>query len=206
MRLLAAEARVSLHHMRSGTMEDDDWTRLARRMPHVSNAPLYVQDDDYATFTDLRAHCRRLHTRHGLRMIAVDKLQLLTHGTRRLNSRYEEVSEISRCLKRLAKEREIPVIAVSTLNRGPEQRTDKTPLLSDLRDSGALEDNADLVILIHREDAYEKDSPRAGESDLIVAKHRYGPSQCHLSGRSDTGLRTAADCHHIGPPRPARDR
>ncbi|MFJ8017399.1 replicative DNA helicase [Streptomyces sp. NPDC096339] len=176
LRLLAAEARVALTHMRSGSMTDDDWTRLSKRMPDVSQAPLFLQDDPYANFTELRAHCRRLHHQHGLKLIAVDDIQLLNYGTRPLASRYEEVSEIARALKHLAKELQIPVIAVSTLNRSPEQRTDKKPYLSDLRDSGALEDNADLVILIHREDAYEKDSPRAGEADLIVAKHRYGPT------------------------------
>ncbi|MCZ4098010.1 replicative DNA helicase [Streptomyces sp. H39-C1] len=175
-RLLAAESRVALHHMRGGTMTDEDWARLARRMPDISAAPLFIQDDPYSSFTELRAHCRRLHHQHGLELIAVDDLQLLNYGTRPLGSRYEEVSEISRCLKRLAKELDIPVVAISTLNRGPEQRIDKKPLVSDLRDSGALEDNADLVILIHRDDAYEKDSPRAGEADLIVAKHRYGPT------------------------------
>ncbi|MFJ5548657.1 replicative DNA helicase [Streptomyces sp. NPDC093225] len=176
LRLLAAEARVALTHMRSGSMTDEDWTRLAKRMPDVSQAPLFLQDDPYANFTELRAHCRRLHYQHGLKLIAVDDLQLLNYGTRPLASRYEEVSEIARALKHLAKELQIPVIAVSTLNRSPEQRTDKKPLLSDLRDSGALEDNADLVILIHREEMYEKDSPRAGEADLIIAKHRYGPT------------------------------
>ncbi|MFF8035862.1 replicative DNA helicase [Streptomyces sp. NPDC016626] len=181
LRLLAAEARVALHHMRSGTMTDEDWTRLAKRMPAVSGAPLYIQDDPYANFTELRAHCRRLHRQHGLKLIAVDDLQLLNYGSRPLGSRYEEVSEITRTLKYLAKELQIPVIAVSTLNRSPEQRTDKVPFLSDLRDSGALEDNADLVILIHREEMYEKDSPRAGEADLIVAKHRYGPTATILT-------------------------
>ncbi|MDH6543720.1 replicative DNA helicase [Streptomyces sp. SPB4] len=176
MRLLSAEARVALHHMRSNTLTDDDWTRLARRMPDVSAAPLHIQDDGYATFSDLRAHCRRLHARHGLGMIVIDKLQLIPYGTRPRTSRYEEVSDICLGLTRLAKELQIPVLAVSTLSRGPERRPDKTPVLSDLRDSGVLEANADLVILIHREDAYDKDSPRAGEADLIVAKHRYGPT------------------------------
>ncbi|MFG2394811.1 replicative DNA helicase [Streptomyces lavendulae] len=176
MRLLSAEARVALHHMRSNTLADYDWTRLARRIPDVSAAPLYIQDDSYATFSDLRAHCRRLHARHGLGMIVIDKLQLIPYGTHPRTSRYEEVSDICLGLTRLAKELQIPVLAVSTLSRGPEQRPDKTPMLSDLRDSGVLEDNADLVILIHREDAYEKDSPRTGEADLIVAKHRYGPT------------------------------
>ncbi|MFJ2900246.1 replicative DNA helicase [Streptomyces sp. NPDC087218] len=176
MRLLAAESRVALHHMRSGTLVDDDWTRMARRMPAVSAAPLYIQDDPYSNFTELRAHCRRLHRQHALKLVVVDDVQLLNYGIRPRSSRYEEVSEIARSLKYLAKELHIPVIAVSTLNRSPEQRTDKRPFMSDLRDSGALEDHADLVILIHRDDAYEKDSPRAGEADLIVAKHRYGPA------------------------------
>ncbi|CAM5685290.1 hypothetical protein STENM36S_09379 [Streptomyces tendae] len=116
MRLLVAEARVALHHMRSGTMTDDDWSRLAKGMPSVSGAPLYLQDDAYANFTKMRAHCRRLH---GLKLIAVDDLQLLNYGTRPLGSRCQKVSEVARSLKNLAKELEIPVIAVSTLNAGP---------------------------------------------------------------------------------------
>ncbi|MEU1628252.1 replicative DNA helicase [Streptomyces sp. NPDC020096] len=176
MRVLAAESRVALHHMRSGNMTDDDWTRLARRMPEVAAAPIYIQDGAYANFVDLRAQCRRLHSQRDIRLIVVDALHMLTYGTRPFASRYEEISEISRCLKLLAKELDVPVLAISQLNRGPEQRTDKRPQVNDLRDSGALEDNADLVILLHREDAYEKDSPRAGEADLIVAKHRNGPT------------------------------
>ncbi|MFI8348054.1 replicative DNA helicase [Streptomyces sp. NPDC085596] len=176
MRILSAEARVALQHMRSGSMTDEDWTRLARRLPQVSAAPLYIQDSAYATFTDLRAQARRLHAQRDVRLIVVDAMHMLDYGTRPFASRYEEISEIARCLKLLAKELEVPVVVVSQLNRGPEQREDKKPMLSDLRDSGALEDNADLVILIHREDAYEKESPRAGEADFIVAKHRDGPT------------------------------
>ncbi|MFI9176108.1 replicative DNA helicase [Streptomyces lincolnensis] len=176
MRILSAEARVALHHMRSGTMTDEDWTRLARRMPQVSAAPIYIQDGSYANLHDLRAHCRYLHSRRNVQLIVVDALHLLTYGTRPRDNRYEEISEIARCLKLLAKELQIPIVAISTLNRGPEQRIDKKPMLNDLRDSGALEDNADVVILLHREDAYEKDSPRAGEADFIVAKHRHGPT------------------------------
>jgi replicative DNA helicase len=176
MRLLSAEARVALHHMRSGTMTDEDWTRLARRMPDVSAAPIYIQDGAYSNVHDLRAHCRYLYSRAGVQLVVVDAVHLLTYGTRPLGSRYEEISEIARCLKLLAKELRLPIVAISTLNRGPEQRTDRKPMINDLRDSGALEDNADVVILIHREDAYEKDSPRAGEADLIVAKHRHGPT------------------------------
>ncbi|GHG63048.1 replicative DNA helicase [Streptomyces griseocarneus] len=176
IRLFSAEARVALHHMRSGSMTDDDWTRLARRMPDIAAAPLYIQDGAYSTLTDLRAQCRRLHSQQDIRLIVVDALHMLTYGTRPFSSRYEEISEISRCLKLLAKELGVPIVAISQLNRGPEQRVDKKPQLSDLRDSGALEDNADMVILLHREDAYEKESPRAGEADLIVAKHRNGPT------------------------------
>ncbi|MEW2308929.1 replicative DNA helicase [Streptomyces sp. NPDC006864] len=175
-RILSAEARIALHHMRTGTLTDDDWTRLARRMPDVSAAPLFIQDTAYRTFTDLRAHCRRLHAQRDLRLIVVDAIHMLNYGTRQLSSRYEEISEVSRCLKLLAKELQIPVIAISTLNRAAEQRADKKPMLNDLRDSGALEDNADVVILIHREDAYDRESPRAGEADLLVAKHRDGPT------------------------------
>ncbi|GGU40991.1 hypothetical protein GCM10010289_72360 [Streptomyces violascens] len=123
----------------------------------------------------LAAESRVAHAQHGIRLIVVDALHLLTYGTRPFVSRYEEISDISRCLKLLAKELHVPVIAVSELNRGAEQRADRKPMMSDLRDSGALEDNADVVILLHREDAYERESPRAGEADLIVAKHRHGP-------------------------------
>ena len=175
MRLLSAEAQVPLHHMRSGTMSDADWTRLAARMGVVSEAPLFIDDSPNMTLTEIRAKCRRLKQRHGLRMVVVDYLQLMTSG-KRVESRQQEVSEFSRSLKLLAKELDVPVIAISQLNRGPEQRTDKRPLLSDLRESGSLEQDADMVILLHREDAYERESPRAGEADFIIAKHRNGPT------------------------------
>lgn len=176
MRLLSAEARVALHHMRSGTMTDDDWARLAKRMGEVSAAPLFISDTDNLTYTQIRAQCRRMRERHDLRLVVVDFINMLTYGTRPFDNRYLEISEICRCLKQLAKELDVPIVAVSQLNRGPEARTDKKPMLMDLRDAGTLEDNADLVILVHREDAYERESPRAGEADLIVAKHRQGPT------------------------------
>ncbi|MFD7917925.1 replicative DNA helicase [Streptomyces sp. NPDC059740] len=177
MRLLSAEARVALHHMRSGSMTDEDWTRLARRMPDVSSAPLYIDDSPNLSMMEIRAKCRRLKQRQGLQLVVIDYLQLMqSGGARRPESRQQEVSDMSRNLKLLAKELEIPVIALSQLNRGPEQRTDKKPMVSDLRESGSIEQDADMVILLHREDAYEKESPRAGEADLIVAKHRNGPT------------------------------
>jgi replicative DNA helicase len=176
MRLLSAEAQVPLHHMRSGTMSDADWGKLASKMGVVSEAPLFIDDSPNMTLMEIRAKCRRLKQRHDLRLVIVDYLQLMTSG-KRVESRQQEVSEFSRSLKLLAKELGVPVIAISQLNRGPEQRVDKKPMLSDLRESGSLEQDADMVVLLHREDAYERESPRAGEADFIVAKHRNGPTQ-----------------------------
>ena len=177
MRLLSAEARVALHHMRSGSMTDEDWNRLARQMAEVNEAPLYIDDSPNLSMMEIRAKCRRLKQRNDLQLVVIDYLQLMqTGGSRRPESRQQEVSEMSRNLKLLAKELEVPVVALSQLNRGPEQRTDKKPMISDLRESGSIEQDADMVILLHREDAYEKESPRAGEADLIVAKHRNGPT------------------------------
>jgi replicative DNA helicase len=175
MRLLSAEAQVPLHHMRAGTMSDSDWTKLATKMGTVSDAPLFIDDSPNMTLMEIRAKCRRLKQRHDLRLVVVDYLQLMTSG-KKVESRQQEVSEFSRSLKLLAKELGVPVIAISQLNRGPEQRTDKRPMLSDLRESGSLEQDADMVVLLHREDAYERESPRAGEADFIVAKHRNGPT------------------------------
>jgi replicative DNA helicase len=187
MRLLSAEAKIKLADMRSGRMSDDDWTRLARRMSEISEAPLYIDDSPNLTMMEIRAKARRLRQRADLRLVVVDYLQLMTSG-KKVESRQIEVSEFSRHLKLLAKELEVPVIAISQLNRGPEQRTDKKPMLADLRESGSLEQDADMVILLNRPDAFERDDPRGGEADLILAKHRNGPTktvtvahQLHLS-------------------------
>ena len=174
MRMLSAEARIRLADMRGGRMTDDDWTRLARRMSEISEAPLFVDDSPNMTMMEIRAKARRLKQRNDLKLVIVDYLQLMTSG-KRVESRQQEVSEFSRQLKLLAKEIEVPVVAISQLNRGPEQRTDKRPMLSDLRESGSLEQDADIVLLINRPDAWERDDPRAGEADLILAKHRAGP-------------------------------
>jgi replicative DNA helicase len=160
--------------MRSGKMNEADWQKLARKMSNVSNAPLFIDDSPNLTITEIRAKCRRLKQRHDLKLVVVDYLQLMTSG-RKVESRQQEVSEFSRSLKLLAKELDVPVVAISQLNRGPEQRTDKRPMLSDLRESGSLEQDSDVVILIHREEHYDKDA-RPGEADLIVAKHRNGPT------------------------------
>ncbi|MEP7055167.1 MAG: replicative DNA helicase [Actinomycetota bacterium] len=175
MRLLSAEARVHLQNMRTGRMSDDDWARLARRMGEVAGAPLYIDDSPNMTMMEIRAKARRLKQRHDLRLIVLDYMQLMS-SPKKTENRQQEVSEISRSLKLLAKELEIPVVAISQLNRGPEQRADKKPQLSDLRESGSLEQDADMVVLLYREDAFEKESPRAGEADFIVAKHRNGPT------------------------------
>jgi replicative DNA helicase len=175
MRLLSAEARIALHNMRTGQMSDDDWTRLARRMSEVANAPMFIDDSPNMSMMEIRAKCRRLKQQHDLRLVIIDYLQLMT-SPKRVENRQQEVSELSRSLKLLAKELNVPVIAVAQLNRGPEQRTDKRPMLSDLRESGSIEQDSDVVILLHREDAYERESPRAGEADFIVAKHRNGPT------------------------------
>jgi replicative DNA helicase len=144
-------------------------------MSEVADAPLFIDDSPNMSMMEIRAKCRRLKQRHDLKFVIVDYLQLMS-SPKRVENRQQEVSELSRSLKLLAKELELPVVALSQLNRGSEQRTDKRPMLSDLRESGSIEQDSDVVILLHREDQYEKESPRAGEADLIVAKHRNGPT------------------------------
>jgi replicative DNA helicase len=176
MRLLSAEARIPLHHMRNGKMSDDDWNKLVRKMGEISEAPLFIDDSPNLTMMEIRAKARRLKQRHDLRLIVIDYLQLMTSG-KKVESRQLEVSEFSRQIKLLAKELDVPVVAVSQLNRGSEQRTTKRPMLADLRESGSIEQDSDMVILLHREDVYEKEPTRPGEADIIVAKHRNGPTK-----------------------------
>jgi replicative DNA helicase len=175
MRMFSAEATVSLQNMRSGHMSDQDWTRLARRSSELAEAPLFIDDSPNLTMMEIRAKARRLRQRHDLQLVVIDYLQLMTSG-KRVESRQQEVSEFSRAMKLLAKELEIPVVALSQLNRGPEQRTDKKPMLADLRESGSIEQDSDVVLLVHRPDLYEPETERAGEADLILAKHRAGPT------------------------------
>ena len=175
MRLFSAEAGVPLQNMRSGHMSDGDWARLARRASELSEAPLYIDDSPNLTMMEIRAKARRLRQRADLQLIVIDYLQLMTSG-KRVESRQQEVSEFSRAMKLLAKELDVPVVALSQLNRGPEQRTDKKPMLADLRESGSIEQDSDMVLLVHRPDLYEPETERAGEADLIIAKHRNGPT------------------------------
>lgn len=195
MRLLSAESSVPLQSMRKGTVEQNDWRTIAATRGRINDAPLYIDDSPNMTLVEIRAKCRRLKQRVGLKMVIIDYLQLMTSG-KRVESRQQEVSEFSRALKLLAKELQVPVVALSQLNRGPEQRADKLPALSDLRESGSIEQDADVVILLHRESAYEKENPRAGEADLIVAKHRNGPTRTVTVAFQGMYSRFADMAHH----------
>ena len=173
MRLLCGEARVPWDSIRNKRVGADDWSRIVQAAESLHDAPLSIIDSGNVTIVDIRSKTRRLRTgRTGLGLIIVDYLQLMSHH-RRVDNRQQEIADISRNLKLLAKEMDIPVIAVSQLNRDPERRQDKRPQLSDLRESGALEQDADVVMFIHRDDA---DPSKKGVADLIVAKHRNGPT------------------------------
>ena len=175
MRMLSAESQIPLQNMRKGTIGDTDWTRLAAVRGQINDSPLYIDDSPNMTLVEIRAKCRRLSQRVGLKMIVIDYIQLMTSG-KKVESRQQEVSEFSRALKLLAKELQVPVIALSQLNRRAEETKDKKPEISHLRESGSLEQDADVVILLHREAIGEKDHPRAGEADIILAKQRSGPT------------------------------
>ncbi|WP_342318646.1 replicative DNA helicase [Corynebacterium mayonis] len=174
MRMLSAETEIKLSAMRSGHMDEGDWEKLTYRLTEIQEAPLFIDDSPNLTMMEIRSKARRLKQTHGLDLIVLDYLQLMSSG-RRVESRQQEVSEFSRHLKLLAKELDVPVIAISQLNRGPESRTDKKPQLADLRESGSLEQDADMVFLLYRPDSQDRDDVRAGEADIIVAKHRGGP-------------------------------
>ena len=175
MRMLCAEARVPWDRIRAKRVGPDDWTRVVAAAETLHEAPLSIVDAGNVNIVDIRAKARRLKgSRKGLSLIIVDYLQLMTSpAARRPDNRQQEVAEISRSLKLLAKELEIPVLALSQLNRNPEARADKRPLLSDLRESGSLEQDSDLVMFIHRDDA---DPAKKNQADLLIAKHRNGPT------------------------------
>lgn len=176
MRLLSAEARVSISHMRGGSMTNRDWDSIGRVITKVQSAPIVIDDSPNMTMPEIRSKARRIKKQHGLGLIVLDYLQLMTSG-KRVENRQVEVSEFSRQIKLLAKELECPIVAISQLNRGSEQRTDKTPQLSDLRESGSIEQDADVVLLLNRPDAHGSgESERPGEADIIIAKNRSGPT------------------------------
>jgi replicative DNA helicase len=175
MRMLSAESSIYLQSMRKGNVSEADWTRLAAVRGKINDAPLYIDDSPNMSLVEIRAKCRRLAQQVDLKMVVIDYIQLMSSG-KKVESRQQEVSEFSRALKLLAKELGIPVVALSQLNRQAEQAKDKRPELSHLRESGSLEQDADVVVLLHREGIFERDHPRAGEADLILAKQRNGPT------------------------------
>ena len=176
MRILSAEGKISMGRLKKGDLDTEGWTNLATLQGRIDSAPLFIDDSPNMTLMEIRAKCRRLKQRNNLKLVVLDYLQLMSSG-KKVESRQQEVSEFSRSLKLLAKELDVPVIALSQLNRGSEQRTDKRPMVSDLRESGSIEQDADMVILLHREDMYNPDSDRVGEADMIIAKHRGGPTR-----------------------------
>ncbi|GAB3182854.1 replicative DNA helicase [Nesterenkonia halophila] len=176
MRLLSAEAKIQFQDLRKGDIRDDDWDKMSLAVDKLNEVPLFIDDSPNMSLMEIRAKCRRLKQKNNLKVIVLDYLQLLSSG-KRVESRQQEVSEFSRTLKLLAKELDVPIVALSQLNRGSEQRTDKRPQVSDLRESGSIEQDADMVLLLHREEVYDKESPRAGEADIIVAKNRNGPTK-----------------------------
>jgi replicative DNA helicase len=175
MRMLSAESSIYLQSMRKGNVTEADWTRLAAVRGKINDAPLYIDDSPNMSLIEIRAKCRRLAQQVDLKMVVIDYIQLMTSG-KKVESRQQEVSEFSRALKLMAKELGVPVVALSQLNRQAEQAKDKRPELSHLRESGSLEQDADVVVLLHREGIFERDHPRAGEADLILAKQRNGPT------------------------------
>lgn len=176
MRVLSAEGKISMGRLKKGDLDTEGWTNLATLQGRIDSAPLFIDDSPNMTLMEIRAKCRRLKQRNDLKLVVLDYLQLMSSG-KKVESRQQEVSEFSRSLKLLAKELDVPVIALSQLNRGSEQRTDKRPMVSDLRESGSIEQDADMVILLHREDMYNPESDRVGEADMIIAKHRGGPTR-----------------------------
>ncbi|MCZ6761535.1 MAG: replicative DNA helicase [Gammaproteobacteria bacterium] len=180
-RMIGSIGRVNQSKLRTGRFSDEDWTRINSAVAIMSQAPIFIDDTPALSPTEIRARSRRLKREHGLGLIVVDYLQLMgISGTR--ENRATEISEISRSLKALAKELDVPIVALSQLNRGVEQRTDKRPIMSDLRESGAIEQDADLIAFIYREEVYDPDTPRKGVADIIIAKQRNGPiGDLHLT-------------------------
>lgn len=175
MRMMSSLGRIDQHKVRTGKLEDDDWPRLTSAVGILSEAPLYIDDTPGLTPTELRARARRLSREHGLGLIVIDYLQLMQAPSGAKENRATEISEISRNLKSLAKELNVPVIALSQLNRSLEQRPNKRPVMSDLRESGAIEQDADLIVFIYRDEVYNEDSPDKGTAEIIIGKQRNGP-------------------------------
>jgi replicative DNA helicase len=180
-RMIGSIGRVNQQRLRTGRLSDDDWTRIDSAVSMMSSVPIFIDDSAGLSPTEVRARARRLKREHGLGMIVIDYLQLMQVAGNTEN-RATEISEISRGLKALAKELDVPVIALSQLNRSVEQRNDKKPVMSDLRESGAIEQDADLIVFIYREEVYQPDTARKGIADIIIGKQRNGPvGEFHLT-------------------------
>jgi replicative DNA helicase len=184
-RMIGSIGRVNQQKLRTGRLNDEDWRRIDSAVSMMSTVPIYIDDSAGLSPTEVRARARRLKREHGLGLVVVDYLQLM-QVTGNTENRATEISEISRSLKALAKELDVPVVALSQLNRSVEQRTDKRPVMSDLRESGAIEQDADVIVFIYREEVYEPDTPRKGVADIIIGKQRNGPvGEFHLTFRGE---------------------
>ncbi len=175
-RMLCSDAEIDAQKLRTGNLFDYEWKKLTRSLGRLSEAPIYIDDTPSITPLELRAKARRLKIEHGLDMIVVDYLQLMSGSKSYSENRTQEIAEIARSLKGIARELQVPVIALSQLSRAVEQRNDRIPRLSDLRESGEIEQTADLVVFIHREDYYDQMAPTNNQADIIIAKHRNGPT------------------------------
>ena len=174
-RLIASEAMIDLQKLRTGTLEQEDWIKIARSMAPLSEAPIYIDDTPGISISELRAKCRRLKLEKNIGLVVIDYLQLMS-GSGKLESRQQEISTISRSLKSIAREINAPIVALSQLSRACEARTDHRPMLSDLRESGAIEQDADVVMFIYRDEYYNPDSEKKGQAEIIIAKQRNGPT------------------------------
>jgi replicative DNA helicase len=175
-RLMCSEARIDLQRLRSGNLRDDEWPKLGRAIENLAQCDIYIDDAAFLTVMDLRSRARMLVSTHGIKLLIVDYLQLMQSGINFKENRVLEITEISRNLKGIAKELKIPVIALSQLSREVEKRDKKRPVLADLRESGAIEQDADMVLLLYRDDYYDETSSEAGLAEINIAKHRNGPT------------------------------
>ena len=174
MRMLCSQARIDSSKLRRGDLEDRDWPALTKAAGVLSEVKLHIDDTPAQSVLEMRAKCRRLKKEHGLDLVIVDYLQL-ARGSSGVSNREQEISEISRGLKSIAKELKVPVIALSQLNRAVESRTNRRPMLSDLRESGAIEQDADIIMFIYRDEVYDANSPDKGIAEIIIGKQRNGP-------------------------------
>ena len=198
-RMICAEANVDAGRMRTGYLEGDDWEKLSMAIGALSEAQIYIDDTPGITVADIRVKCRRLKKEKGLGMVIIDYLQLIQGRGKSGENRQQEVSEISRTLKQIARELEVPVIALSQLSRSVEQRQEKKPMLSDLRESGSIEQDADVVMFLYRDDYYNKDSEKQNIVEIIIAKQRNGPvGTVELVFLKNFNKFVSLDRHHAG--------